>query len=320
MKGSGRDFEQAFLNEQKLRLAAEQLLKDKSDVLVAINNELQKKVADLEHQQALFVQTEKMATLGTLSAGIAHEINNPLAYVMSNIESLQHATPLLVTLLKLNEQYLNNEIKETHFKHELDILNLQYPYAWLYNNLPGQVNDSVEGLKRIKQIVHNLLDFAHPSTQQDKQLTDITVAAKNALKLLSSKLKLCEIKTRFEPLPLIWCNLSSINQIFVNLLMNAWHACEYDLEKGCIIEVNLFEIEENICIEIKDNGCGMTEHTIEHIFDPFYTTKEVGRGTGMGMTLVYAMVRDHGGKIEINSILETGSTIHCLFPLKTPIN
>ena len=102
--------------------------------------------------------------------------------------------------------------------------------------------------------------------------------------------------------------------------MNAWHACEYDLEKGCIIEVNLFEIEENICIEIKDNGCGMTEHTIEHIFDPFYTTKEVGRGTGMGMTLVYAMVRDHGGKIEINSILETGSTIHCLFPLKTPIN
>ena len=316
MNGSDGNFERAFLNEQKLRLAAEQLLKDKSTVLVAINNELQKKVADLEHQQMLFVQTEKMATLGTLCAGVAHEINTPLAYAMSNIESLQNSTPLLITLLKLNEQYLNNEIKESRFKHEIDILNLQYPYAWLYNNLQGQVNDSVEGLKRIKQIVHDLLNFAHPSSSQDKQLTDVTTGANNALRLLSNKLKLCEIKTRFEPLPLIWCNLSSINQIFVNLLMNAWQACELDLEKGCIIEVNIFELDTNICIEVKDNGCGMSEDTIAHMFDPFYTTKEVGKGTGMGMTLVYAMVSDHGGKIEVNSILGTGTTIRCLLPLK----
>ncbi|MBZ2193278.1 HAMP domain-containing histidine kinase [Pseudoalteromonas arctica] len=316
MNGSDGNFERAFLNEQKLRLAAEQLLKDKSTVLVAINNELQKKVADLEHQQMLFVQTEKMATLGTLCAGVAHEINTPLAYAMSNIESLQNSTPLLITLLKLNEQYLNNEIKESRFKHEIDILNLRYPYAWLYNNLQGQVNDSVEGLKRIKQIVHDLLNFAHPSSSQDKQLTDVTTGANNALRLLSNKLKLCEIKTRFEPLPLIWCNLSSINQIFVNLLMNAWQACELDLEKGCIIEVNIFELDTNICIEVKDNGCGMSEDTIAHMFDPFYTTKEVGEGTGMGMTLVYAMVSDHSGKIEVNSTLGTGTTIRCLLPLK----
>ena len=163
MDGSDGNFERAFLNEQKLRLAAEQLLKDKSSVLVAINNELQKKVADLEHQQMLFVQTEKMATLGTLSAGVAHEINTPLAYAMSNVESLQNASPLLVALLKLNEQYLNNEIKESRFKHEIDILNLQYPYAWIYNNLQGQINDSVEGLKRIKQIVHELSELATAS-------------------------------------------------------------------------------------------------------------------------------------------------------------
>jgi len=316
MEGSDGNFERAFLNEQKLRLAAEQLLKDKSSVLVAINNELQKKVADLERQQALFVQTEKMATLGTLSAGVAHEINTPLAYAMSNIESLQHFNPLLVELLKLNEKYLNNEIKESRFKHEIDILNLQYPYAWIYNNLQGQVNDSVEGLKRIKQIVNDLLNIAHPTSAQDKQLTDVTMGANNALRLLSSKLKLCEIKTRFEPLPLIWCNLSSINQIFVNLLMNAWQACEYDLEKGCIIEVSIFLLDTNICIEVKDNGCGMSEDIIEHIFDPFYTTKEVGKGTGMGMTLVYAMVHEHGGKIEVNSTLGTGTTIRCLLPLK----
>ena len=316
MDGSDGNFEQAFLNEQKLRLAAEQLLKDKSTVLVAINNELQKKVADLERQQTLFVQTEKMATLGTLSAGVAHEINTPLAYAMSNIESLQNSSPLLVALLKLNEQYLNNEIKESRFKHEIDILNLQYPYAWFYNNLQEQVNDSVEGLKRITQIVHDLLNFAHPTSSQNKQLTDVTTGANNALRLLNNKLKLCEIKTRFEPLPFVWCNLSSINQIFVNLLMNAWQACERDLEKACIIEVNIFEIDTNICLEVKDNGCGMSEDTIEHMFDPFYTTKEVGKGTGMGMTLVYAMVHDHGGKIEVSSTLGTGTTIRCLLPLK----
>lgn len=98
--------------------------------------------------------------------------------------------------------------------------------------------------------------------------------------------------------------------------MNAWQACELDLEKGCIIEVNIFELNTNICIEIKDNGCGMNEDTIAHMFDPFYTTKEVGKGTGMGMTLVYAMVSDHGGKIEVNSTLGTGTTIRCLLPLK----
>ncbi|GAB0108770.1 sensor histidine kinase [Pseudoalteromonas distincta] len=310
------NFELAFLNERKRRLAAEQLLKDKSSVLVAVNDELQKKVADLERQQTLSVQTEKMATLGTLCAGVAHEINNPLAYAMSNLESLHHTSPLLILLLKLNEQYLNNKIKESHFKHELDILNLKHPFSWVYHNFPGQINDSLEGLKRIKQIVHNLLNFAHPTSKQDKQLTDITIAANNALKLLSSKLKLCEIKTRFEPLPLIVCNLSSINQIFVNLLMNAWQACEVGLERKCIIEMNIFEIGKNICIEIKDNGCGMSEYTIKHIFDPFYTTKEVGQGTGMGMTLVYAMVRDHSGKIEVNSTLGTGTTISCLLPLK----
>ena len=164
--------------------------------------------------------------------------------------------------------------------------------------------------------MHDLLNFAHPTSSQDKQLTDITTGANNALRLLSNKLKLCEIKTRFEPLPLIWCNLSSINQIFVNLLMNAWQACELDLEKGCIIEVSIFEQGTNICIEVKDNGCGMSEDTIAHMFDPFYTTKEVGKGTGMGMTLVYAMVNDHGGKIEVNSTLGTGTTIRCLLPLK----
>ncbi|WP_415638755.1 sensor histidine kinase [Pseudoalteromonas distincta] len=235
---------------------------------------------------------------------------------MSNIESLQNSSPLLVALLKLNEQYLNNEIKESRFKHEIDILNLQYPYAWFYNNLQEQVNDSVEGLKRIKQIVHDLLNFAHPTSSQNKQLTDVTTGANNALRLLNNKLKLCEIKTRFEPLPFVWCNLSSINQIFVNLLMNAWQACERDLEKACIIEVNIFEIDTNICLEVKDNGCGMSEDTIEHMFDPFYTTKEVGKGTGMGMTLVYAMVHDHGGKIEVSSTLGTGTTIRCLLPLK----
>lgn len=310
------NFELAFLNERKQRLAAEQLLKDKSSVLVAVNDELQKKVADLERQQTLFVQTEKMATLGTLCAGVAHEINNPLAYATSNLESLHHTSPLLILLLKLNERYLNNEIKESHFKHELDILNLKHPFSWVYHNFPEQINDSVEGLKRIKQIVHNLLNFAHPTSKQDKQLTDIIIAANNALKLLSTKLKLCEITTRFGPLPLIMCNLSSINQIFVNLLMNAWQACEFGLERKCIIEMNIFEIGKNICIEIKDNGCGMSEHTIKHMFDPFYTTKEVGQGTGMGMTLVYAMVRDHSGKIEVNSSLGTGTTIRCLLPLK----
>ena len=315
MNGSN-NFEHAFLEEKKQRLTAEQLLKDKSCVLVAINNELQKKVADLEHQQKMFIQTEKMATLGTLCAGVAHEINNPLAYAMSNIESLQHVAPTLFAMLKLNDQYLNNDIPETRYKSELALLNRQQHFSWVGSEFLAQINDSLEGLRRIKHIVHNLLNFTHSTANQDKQYIDVIEAANNALKLLSNQLKLCEVKTHFDLVPEIFCNLSSINQIFINLLMNARQACELNTTKGSILEVNVFEVTEHICIEVKDNGCGMSEEVQAHMFDPFYTTKDIGEGTGMGMTLVYAMVRDHDGKIEVNSTIGIGTTIRCLLPLK----
>ncbi|WP_282131918.1 sensor histidine kinase [Pseudoalteromonas aliena] len=317
MNGSDSGFEQAFLNEQKKRLAAESLLKDKSRVLVAINNELQKKIADLEYQQKMFIQTEKMATLGTLCAGVAHEINNPLAYAMSNIEGLQQVAPNIFALLELNDQYLKGDVASRDYKIELALLNERQRFSWIGCDLLEQIDDSVEGLSRIKHIVHNLLNFAHPSISQDKQQANVIEAANNALKLLSSQLKLCKIKTHFDSVPSIICNLSSINQIFVNLLMNASQAYEFKNAKNCVIEVNVFEVSGHICIEVKDNGCGMSEYTQAHMFDPFYTTKDIGQGTGMGMTLVYAMVRDHHGTIEVNSVLDEGTSIRCLLPIKT---
>lgn len=310
------DYKQAFLNEQKKRIAAEQLLSDKSQVLVAINNELNKKVNELSLYQNMLVQTEKMASIGTLCTSVAHEINNPLSYVINNIESLQYVSPLLSKSLFYSEQFLNGQLNPSQLKAVLNELFKQYEFAWQGNEIHSQLNESIHGLKRIKQIVHNLLNLSQFAHNHNKQFIDLSDAARSAVNVLEGQLKYCEIKTDFDKAPLVWGELSSINQIFIELLLNAQQACAHDLEKGAIIEVSVFEKNQGVCIKIKDNGCGMDESTQARLFEPFFTTKKVQHALGMGMTVVNFMLQDHLGNIEVNSTLGTGTTICCWLPLK----
>lgn len=308
------NYREAFLREKVARQQAEQLLEDKSRVLFALNQELQKKVVALEHQHGLFIQAEKMATLGTLCAGVAHEINNPLAYAMSNIESLHSSNNTVYRLLEMNQQVLDRTISDSELITQLNQLTEQQSLLSLRDDIHELLADSSQGLRRINHTVRNLLDFARPK-DNEKQLVDMTDAVKNAVKLLLNQLGNCEVKCNYQPVPMTWCNLAAINQVMVNLLINAKHACDELSDTQAIITVTVAFADQQICITVSDNGCGMSEHVKAHIFDPFFTTKPVGTGTGMGMTLVYAMVHDHQGEIEIDSQQGQGTQIHCFFPI-----
>ena len=284
--------------------------------LKSLQKQLSEKEFELARYKKMLVQSTKMATLGTLSVDAASEISTPLSQAINTIDNLSHSSPIISTLLNISEQYLNGELKESQFKHELDLLNLQHPFAWISNDLSAKIKDSASTLRQVNYCVQNLLNFSESNECHAVQLVNIVDVAVNMLKLLESQLSLCAIKTDFENVPPIYCNLASINQLFVNLLINAREACEHNDTKGCIVEVRVFEQNSFICIEIKDNGCGMTNHVQEQMFDPFFTTKEVGKNSGMGLTLVHSIVQEHAGKIQVNSIIETGTSILCSLPLK----
>ncbi|TGE84752.1 histidine kinase [Pseudoalteromonas sp. KS88] len=308
------DFEQAYYQERAARIKAEQLIEDKSQVLSALNQELVKKVAALERQQQLFIQADKMATLGTLAAGVAHEINNPLAYVMSNNEYLLETRLVVDKLLLLNEQFASGKLDAKELKAALETLRQSQSLIEIGAEIKELIEDSDEGLRRINTIVRNLLNFSRPA-DNEKDLCDMTDGIKNALKLLNNQLKNYNITSHFSPLPQTMCNLSMINQIIVNLLINAKHACDVHDERDGHIHVHAGYENNKIVISVTDNGCGMSDKVKVQIFNPFFTTKPVGTGTGMGMALVYTMVTAHSGTIEIDSTEHEGTKVSCFFPV-----
>ena len=310
------NYKKAYLREKSARDQLETLLEDKTRALFIANQELEKKLEMVKNQQVTLMQSEKMATLGTLSAGVAHEINNPLAYVTSNIESIKFIKPVMVTLMKAAQQFIDKSISVSQLEAILLKLNQDNNIDFILQDIDELIDDTQEGLQRIALIVSNLLDFA---SQKDNVTTmaDITESLNGTLKLLENQLKTCSVELFNDTLPLTLCNLSSMNQVFVNLLLNAKHACDDKHDQQGKITIKLFTNKNNIYIEVADNGCGMDTDTLKQIFDPFFTTKPVGQGTGMGMAIVYNVVKEHHGYVDVESEVNKGSLIRCVIPITT---
>lgn len=308
------NYKKAYLREKSARDQLETLLEDKTRALFIANQELEEKLETVKNQQITLMQSEKMATLGTLSAGMAHEINNPLAYITSNVESIKFIKPVLVSLMTAAQQFVDKSISGTQLESILVQLNRENDLSFIVDDIDELVDDTQEGLERIAHIVSNLVDFA---SLKDNVTTmaDITESLNGTLKLLENQLGTCAIELHIEKLPLTQCNISSMKQVFVNLLINAKHACDDLHEQQGKIAIKLFANKGNIYIEVADNGCGMDADTLKQMFDPFFTTKPVGQGTGMGMAIVYNVLKEHNGTIEVESEVGKGSLIRCLIPI-----
>ncbi|MDN3411818.1 ATP-binding protein [Pseudoalteromonas sp. APC 3250] len=310
------NYKKAYLREKSARDQLETLLEDKTRALFIVNQELEEKLETVKNQQITLMQSEKMATLGTLSAGMAHEINNPLAYITSNVESIKFIKPVLVSLMTAAQKFVDKSISVSQLESILVQLNQENDLSFIVDDIDDLVDDTQEGLERIAHIVSNLVDFASLKDNVTA-MADITESLNGTLKLLDNQLGTCAIELHIEKLPLTRCNISSMKQLFVNLLINAKHACDDLRDQQGKIRVKLFANENNIYIEVADNGCGMDADTLKQMFDPFFTTKPVGQGTGMGMAIVYNVLKEHNGTIEVESEVGMGSLIRCVIPIAT---
>ncbi len=288
----------AYLREKRARNEIEQLLEDSTRQLYEKNLLLQQQIEQIQQQQQSVIQQEKLATLGTLAAGVAHEVNNPLGFIVSNLETLNNYSQILLRALESNETTLLNQ------QH------LQLIQA----DLPDLFVETRQGLFRIKEIVNSLLFFARTDTNSVSEI-QLQQALELSVKLLQPMLHQVELTLDYTPVPSVSFVSNELNQVLLNVLINAVQACEAVTTRKAKITIRLFQAEHHVQLLISDNGCGMSLTTQNHLFDAFYTTKPVGTATGIGMSIVLQLLKKHQCAIEVNSALDVGTDINILFPL-----
>lgn len=271
----------------------------------------------LVEQQSL-VHAEKLATVGQLAAGMAHEINNPVCYVQSNLGSLREYLNKLFGLIESLEGAMHDERLSLEQRIALIEEHKQrFEYTLIATDLPMLLEECLEGVERIRNIVQNLRDFSRIDTAEGFRLFDIHRAIETTLSIVRTLAggSTC-FSTDFENLPLIECNPTELNQVLMNILVNATQAV------GCngLIEIRTGQKDDRVWIEIRDNGCGIDEAVMRRIFEPFYTTKEVGKGTGLGLSISHGIVKKHGGEITVHSRPEQGTAFRITLPLRQPLS
>lgn len=264
----------------------------------------------LKQAQSQLVQSEKMASLGQLAAGVAHEINNPIGFVMSNVGTLKEYSDVILKYVELTNKLVEkstgvecDEIKALDEKEDLN---------FIVNDINGIMSDCSDGLKRVKDIVANLKSFARSDEEESNEF-DINECILNTIKVVWNELKykVTLHKVFADNLPLVKGHEGQIGQVIMNMLVNAAHAIDDNGE----IFIATEQVEQNLIIKIKDNGKGMPEEVKAKIFDPFFTTKGVSEGTGLGLSISYGLIESHGGKIEVNSKEGEGTEFVITLPL-----
>ncbi|MEQ8548954.1 MAG: ATP-binding protein [Cyclobacteriaceae bacterium] len=289
--------EQLLIAENQLRSLLEKEQESKAVLNQAINA--------LKDTQGQLVHSEKMASLGQLTAGIAHEINNPINFIYNGIESLKQSLRDLSIILDLYTEY--DRTKEATTLSRIQALKEELQYDYLREDLDEMLVDIKEGAVRTIEIVKGLRIFSRLDEEAEKE-ANINECLDATSVLLNNKMKnrVTLKKNMDHDIPEINCFPGQLNQVFMNIISNAIQAFK-DEQEICEITISTVQTSENITISIRDNGSGMTEETKNRLFEPFYTTKPVGVGTGLGLSISYGIIEKHHGKISVISELGEGT-------------
>ncbi|WP_422014619.1 PAS domain-containing sensor histidine kinase [Roseateles sp.] len=265
----------------------------------------------LEDAQNQLLQSEKMASIGQLAAGVAHEINNPIGFVSSNLGSLRGYVEPIFSLLALLRETPGEDLPDA-VRSELARIDAAVDLTFVQEDLPQLLNESEEGLSRVKKIVQDLKDFSRVD-HADWQDADLNAGLDSTLNVVMNEVKYrADVRKDYGALPPVRCIAAQLNQVFMNLIVNAAHAIA---ERGTITLATRVE-DDWICIEVSDTGSGMSEEVKRRIFEPFFTTKPVGKGTGLGLSLSFSIVQKHGGRIEVDSELGSGTRFRVWIPVR----
>ena len=293
---------QALQEQLAEKLRAEAALKEeKAEQKILIDR--------LEEAHNQLLQSEKMASIGQLAAGVAHEINNPVGYINSNLGALQTYVHDLLRLLAAYEEH------ETELRPEsatrLGRIKTEIDLAYLRGDVSDLLNESLAGLQRVKRIVQDLKDFSHVS-ETEMHWSNVTQGLESTLNVVWNELKYkAEVIRDYGDIPEIECIPSQLNQVFMNLLVNAAQA----ISDHGLITLRTRREGDYIRIEISDTGSGIPPEIVNRIFDPFFTTKPVGTGTGLGLSITHGIIRKHGGRIEVESEQKKGTTFRLILPI-----
>lgn len=258
----------------------------------------------LEQANRQLLQSEKLAAIGQLAAGVAHEINNPVGYVYSNLQSLE---TYLTDLFRLTDAVDSAESLDN-----LRAIKQNIDYDFVRSDLKDVLAESREGIERVKTIVSALKDFSHIEEEEFKP-ADLHRGIETTLNVVNNELKYkADVVKDFGDLPEVECIISQINQVVMNLLVNAAHAID-DFGK---ISIRTRQEADLVVIEVEDTGSGISRENINRIFEPFYTTKPIGKGTGLGLSLSFNIIEKHSGQIDVESTPGKGTWFRITLPVK----
>ncbi len=277
------------------------------------NEMLKTEIKERKQLEAQLIQSGKLASIGQLAAGIAHEINNPIAFVFSNFNTLETYFKNLIEMLnacEIAEQNVNSadliaELEEVRERAELDFLK---------QDIPALMLESKDGLTRVSKIIQDLKDFSRCDTDQTWEWADLHLGIDSTINIIANELKYAaDVIKEYGHLPKVECLPSQLNQVFMNLMVNAAHASG---PRRGHITIRTGTQGDEVWIEIEDDGSGIPVDILPRIFDPFFTTKAIGKGTGLGLSMSYGIIQRHRGRIDVRTKFGEGTTFRVVLPIK----
>jgi len=298
-----RELAELFRN---FNLMTEKVVKREKDLKKSYSK-LSQANNELKQSESQLVQSEKMASIGVLASGVAHEINNPIGFIKSNLFMLKDYFVDIEKYYHASQDILVGETQKA-IQQELA---KKHDFEFFLEDIPPLLESSIGGVERVTEIVHSLKTFARVDLPE-KSIVDINEGLNATLNMVWNELKFnCKVHVDLKQLPRISAYPGKLNQVFMNLLINAGQSIE---DKGEIF-VRTYVNKKNIIVEIRDTGCGIDAEHLSHIFTPFYTTKAIGEGTGLGLSISHQIIEQHDGRLDVISELGEGSCFSILLPI-----